>query len=131
MCLTYPHAGVRPSDIIAVAMQCPFDVIADTVEDQRFQAQQLTDWFFGMGEPTWLPEKLMYEEVEEEIEEYVDEFGNVIEDYDPEEYEVYEEYEDEGEYADDYADGEYEQEYEEPSESYTDYTGDTYTDFDG
>lgn len=111
MCLTYPHAGVRPSDVLAVALQLPYNSITDTTEEQRFQAQQLTDWFFGMGEPQWLPEELLYEEVEEEVEEYVDEYGNIIEDYDESEYEVY----DEEEYEE-----EYEDEYEEPTDSYGD-----------
>lgn len=122
MCLSYPHAGIRPSDVLAVALQCPYTSINETVEEQRFQAQQLTDWFFGMGEPAWLPESLLYEEVEEEVEEYVDEYGNVIEDYDPNEYEEYEEY-------DDYDDSEYEEyeEYEEPQDTYPQQQ-DTFTD---
>ncbi|MFA5504322.1 MAG: hypothetical protein WC314_01215 [Vulcanimicrobiota bacterium] len=78
-CITRPQppGGVRASAILSVAMQCPMQVLAPTVEGMRFQAEQLVDWFFGGPDPEWLPESLMFEEVEELIEEFVEEgFGD-------------------------------------------------------
>lgn len=61
----------RPASIITVAMQCPASSLKDTAEELRHQSQELVDWFFGGKDPTWLPEHLLYEEVEEEVMEFV------------------------------------------------------------
>lgn len=55
----------------------------------RYQAQELADWFFGGPDPDWLPEQLMFEEVEEIVEEYVDEVEDEEEEF---VYEIAEEY---------------------------------------
>ena len=69
-CMTRPNPGnTRPASIITVAMQCPVHVLKESPEDLRHQAQELIDWFFGGRDPNWLPEHLLYEEVEEEIVE--------------------------------------------------------------
>jgi hypothetical protein len=71
-CLTHPNkSNTRPASIITVAMQCPVHVLKESPEDLRHQAQELIDWFFGGREPGWLPEHLLYEEVEEEVVEIV------------------------------------------------------------
>lgn len=70
-CLTRSKADLRPSAIIAVAMQCPPHVLFESPEQLRRQAEQLVDWFYGGNDPSWLPEHLLYEEVEEEVEELV------------------------------------------------------------
>ncbi len=67
-----PGAGVRPSSIVAVAMQCPTQILHEHPEQLRFQAAELVDWFFGSPDPQWLPEHLFFEEVEEIVEEYVE-----------------------------------------------------------
>ena len=74
MCLSRPQNGIQPSAILSVALQTPQQVLSHNTEDLRFQAQQLVDWFFGGPDPEWLPESLMFEEVEVEevIEEYID-----------------------------------------------------------
>lgn len=74
MCLSRPTTGVRPSAILSVALQTPQQVLNQNTESLRFQAQELVDWFFGGPDPEWLPESLMFEEVEVEevIEEYID-----------------------------------------------------------
>lgn len=72
LCLSRPHAGVRPSAVMSVALQCPQQVLSPTTEGLRFQAQELVDWFFGGHDPEWLPEQLLFEEVEEIVEEYVE-----------------------------------------------------------
>ncbi|MCA9777143.1 MAG: hypothetical protein KC800_10515 [Candidatus Eremiobacteraeota bacterium] len=92
-CITRPQppAGVRPAAILSVAMQCPMQVLAPTTEGLRFQAEELIDWFFGGPDPEWLPESLMFEEVEELVEEFVEE-GEEFEDDDDYEYEMVEEY---------------------------------------
>lgn len=89
LCLSRPQAGIRPSEVLAVALQCPQQALSHTTEGMRYQAQELADWFFGGPDPDWLPEQLMFEEVEEIVEEYVDE-----EEDDDEEfvYEITEEY---------------------------------------
>ena len=89
-CLSRPQAGIRPSAILSVALQCPAQVLSQTTEGLRFQAEELVDWFFGGPDPEWLPEQLMFEEVEELVEEYVD-----VDDLDDDgdfEYEFVEEY---------------------------------------
>ena len=73
VCLSQPGNGVRPSAIISVALQCPLQILSHETEGLRFQAQELVDWFFGGPDPEWLPEQLMFEEVEEVVEEYIDE----------------------------------------------------------
>ena len=75
MCLSRPTAGIRPSAIMSVALQTPQQVLNHNTENLRFQAQELVDWFFGGPDPEWMPESLMFEEVEVEevIEEYIDE----------------------------------------------------------
>lgn len=73
VCLSRPQAGIRPSAIMSVALQCPQQVLSTNTEELRFQAQELADWFFGGPDPEWLPESLMFEEVEEIVEEYIDE----------------------------------------------------------
>lgn len=90
-CITrpQPREGVRPSAILSVALQCPMQVLAPTTEGLRFQADELVDWFFGGPDPEWLPEKLMFEEVEEVVEEYVDEDFEEDNDF---EYEMVEEF---------------------------------------
>jgi hypothetical protein len=71
-CLTRPNKNnIRPASIITVAMQCPHGVLKESPEDLRHQAQELIDWFFGGRDPRWLPEHLLYEEIEEEVVEYV------------------------------------------------------------
>ena len=40
-------------------------------ERLREQSQELVDWFFGARDPSWLPEHLLYEEVEEVVEELI------------------------------------------------------------
>ena len=72
MCLVRQDMGIRPSAIMSVALQTPQQVLAHNTEDLRFQSQELVDWFFGGPDPEWLPESLMFEEVEEIIEEYVE-----------------------------------------------------------
>jgi hypothetical protein len=72
LCLSRPGNGVRPSAIMSVAIQCPPQILAHNTEGLRFQAQELADWFFGGPDPEWLPEQLMFEEVEELVEEYID-----------------------------------------------------------
>lgn len=72
MCLMRSQVGVRPAAIMSVALQTPQQVLAANTEDLRFQAQELVDWFFGGPDPEWLPESLMFEEVEEIVEEYVE-----------------------------------------------------------
>lgn len=52
-------------------MQCPPHVLQESPEQLRHQAEQLVDWFYGGPDPVWLPEHLLYEEVEEEVEELV------------------------------------------------------------
>lgn len=89
MCLARPADGIRPSTVMAVALQCPVQVLSHKPDDLRFQAQELTDWFFGGPDPEWLPEHLMFEEVEELVEEYIE----IDEDDDGEfEYEIVEEF---------------------------------------
>jgi hypothetical protein len=71
-CLTRPNkSNTRPAAIITVAMQCPSGSLKDSPEELRHQAQELIDWFFGGRDPIWLPESLLYEEIEEEVVEYV------------------------------------------------------------
>ena len=70
-CLTRTAAGLRPAAILAVAMQCPASVLHESPEQLRHQSQQLVDWFSGGPDPSWLPESLLYEEIEEEVEELV------------------------------------------------------------
>lgn len=71
-CLTRPNKNnTRPAAIITVAMQCPPNILKDSLEELRHQSQELVDWFFGGRDPLWLPESLLYEEIEEEIVEYV------------------------------------------------------------
>lgn len=72
LCITRPQSGIRPAEVLAVALQVPHQVLAPTTEAMRYQAQELADWFFGGPDPDWMPESLMFEEVEEVIEEYVD-----------------------------------------------------------
>lgn len=67
-CLSKPQAGVRPAAILGVAIQCPIHSLNDSPERLREQAQELVDWFFGARDPSWLPEHLLYEEVEELVE---------------------------------------------------------------
>ena len=90
VCLSRPADGVRPSAIMSVALQCPLQVLSPTTEGLRFQSQELVDWFFGGPDPEWLPEQLMFEEVEELVEEFVDEGDD--EDDDGFEYEIAEVY---------------------------------------
>lgn len=90
VCLSRPADGVRPSAIMSVALQCPPQVLSPTTEGLRFQSQELVDWFFGGTDPEWLPEQLMFEEVEELVEEFVDEAFD--EDNDDFEYEIVEQY---------------------------------------
>lgn len=80
----------RPSAIMSVALQCPQQVLAPTTEGLRFQAQELVDWFFGGPDPEWMPEQLMFEEVEEIVEEYVEDDED--DDDDDFEYEIVEEF---------------------------------------
>ena len=71
-CLTRPNKNnTRPAAIITVAQQLPIGVLKDTPEDLRHQSQELVDWFFGGKDPRWLPEHLLYEEIEEEVVEFV------------------------------------------------------------
>lgn len=71
-CLTRKNPnGTRPAAILTVALQCPGNVLRESPEELRHQAQELVDWFFGGPDPRWLPEHLLYEEVEEEVVEYV------------------------------------------------------------
>lgn len=70
-CLSRPQASVRPSAILGVAIQLPVHVLSDSPERLRDQAQEIVDWFFGAPDPSWLPEHLLYEEVEELVEEIV------------------------------------------------------------
>ena len=93
LCTTRPQAGIRPAEILAVALQVPHQMLAPNTEGMRYQAQELADWFFGGPDPDWLPEQLMFEEVEELVEEYVDD----DEDEDDEEF-VYE-------YSEEYVEG--------------------------
>ena len=100
-CITRPQppGGVRPAAILSVAMQCPMQVLAPTTEGIRFQAEELIDWFLGGPDPEWLPESLMFEEVEELVEEFVDENQPYDDDDDGDfEYEVVEEYQGGGGY---------------------------------
>jgi hypothetical protein len=97
MCLSRPGNNVRPSAILSVALQCPPQVLSHNVEGLRFQAQELTDWFFGGPDPEWLPEQLMYEEVEELVEEFI-EVDELIDDDGDFEYEIVEEFV-EGDYS--------------------------------
>ncbi len=71
-CLSEPQRQLRPSSILVVAMQCPNHILNESPDDLKEQAVELVDWFFGGRDPSWLPEHLFYEEVEEEIEEYVE-----------------------------------------------------------
>lgn len=73
-CLSHPGTDVRPSAILSVALQCPAQVLRESTEALRFQSEELVDWFFGGPDPEWLPERLMYEEVEELVEEIVEDF---------------------------------------------------------
>ena len=43
----------------------------EETERLREQSQELVDWFFGARDPSWLPEHLLYEEVEEVVEELI------------------------------------------------------------
>jgi hypothetical protein len=70
-CLSRNKQGMRPSAIISVALQIPGHVLFEDPEKLRRQAEELTDWFYGGKDPSWLPEHLLYEEVEEEVEEFV------------------------------------------------------------
>ncbi len=70
-CLNRPQAGIRPASIIGVAIQCPAHSLSDSPERLREQAQEMVDWFFGARDPSWLPEHLLYEEVEEIVEELI------------------------------------------------------------
>ena len=71
-CLTRANPNnTRPASIITVAMQCPPSSLKESPEAIRHQAQELIDWFFGGRDPSWLPEHLLYEEVEEEVVEFV------------------------------------------------------------
>ncbi len=70
-CLSRPQGGIRPASILGVAIQCPAHTLSDSPERLREQAQELVDWFFGARDPSWLPEHLLYEEVEEMVEELV------------------------------------------------------------
>lgn len=79
-------------------MQCPMQVLAPTTEGMRFQAEELIDWFFGGPDPEWLPEALMFEEVEELVEEFVDENEPYEDDDGDFEYEIVEEYQGGGGY---------------------------------
>lgn len=92
-CMTRPGHSIRPAAILSVALQCPVQCLAPTTEAQRFQAEELVDWFFGGPDPEWLPEQLMFEEVEELIEEYVE-----TEDLEEEDFEY--------EYVEEFVDGE-------------------------
>jgi hypothetical protein len=84
-CLSRPKADLRPAAIIAVAMQVPAHALQDNPEQLRHQAQQLIDWFYGGRDPSWLPEHLLYEEIEEDVEEFVP-----VRRHDDEEYEYVE-----------------------------------------
>lgn len=71
-CLTRANPNnTRPAAIITVAIQCPPNALKESPEALRHQAQELIDWFFGGPDPRWLPEHLLYEEVEEEVMEFV------------------------------------------------------------
>lgn len=96
LCLSRGGHDVRPSAVLSVALQCPRSVLKPDIEGLRFQAQELADWFFGGPDPEWLPEELMFEEVDEFVEEVVE---VVVDDGDDEfEYEIIEEYVEEGDY---------------------------------
>lgn len=71
-CLSRPGQGIRPSAIMSVALQCPMQSLSENTEGLRFQAEELVDWFFGGPDPEWLPEQLMFEEIEELVEELID-----------------------------------------------------------
>ncbi len=95
VCLSRPQGGVRPSAILAVALQCPMQVLSTNTDDLRFQAQEIVDWFFGGPDPQWLPEHLLDEEVEEFVEIEIDDGrggSDDDEDDDDFEYEISEEY---------------------------------------
>lgn len=70
-CLSRNKPGMRPSAILSVALQIPVHVLFEDPEKLRKQADELVDWFYGGPDPSWLPEHLLYEEVEEDIEEFV------------------------------------------------------------
>ncbi len=71
-CLNEARRDLRPSSVLVVAIQCPQHVLSEQPDELRIQAVELVDWFFGGPDPTWLPEHLFYEEVEEEIEEIIE-----------------------------------------------------------
>ena len=71
-CMTRPNKNnTRPAAILTVALQLPVGALKDSPEELRHQAQELVDWFFGGRDPRWLPEHLLYEEIEEEVVEFV------------------------------------------------------------
>lgn len=100
VCLRQSAGGIRPSAILSVALQCPPSVLDNNTEKLRFQSQEIVDWFFGGADPEWLPEHLLYEEVEEIVEEIVEEYV-LDEDDDDEEEDDEDDDEDDGDDGDD------------------------------
>lgn len=64
---------VNPGAVVSMAMEVPYQSLSENPQELYAQALELVAWFYGGPDPLWMPEELLYEEVEEEYYEEVDE----------------------------------------------------------